>query len=285
MHTASSASIVKTKIDEEAKNKMLRFFSLSSGSCGNCYYLGTSEKGILIDAGASCRRLVRMLKDNDINVDTIQGVLVTHSHLDHIKFLGSFCKKLHKPVYTASLIDEVLSGHSFTSPVIGPYRNVIPDGEEIDLSGISVRFFEVTHDARQMVGYAIGIEGHRFVIMTDIGRLTDEALEYASCAHTLVIESNYDMDMLQKGSYTPELKQRIAMGSGHLSNDECAATLKQIVHPGLRNIFLCHLSENNNTPELAYSASSHALQEAGYEKGTIHLRCLPRTYPSPVFNL
>ena len=161
---------------------MLKFFSLSSGSCGNCYYLGTEEKGILIDAGASCRKLVRMFKDHNINPDTVQAVLVTHSHLDHIKFLGSFCKKLHKPVYTTSVIDGVLACHSFTSSVIGPYRHVIPDGESVELSGISVRFFEVPHDARQTVGYAISIEGHKFVIMTDVGRITDEAVEYAGQA-------------------------------------------------------------------------------------------------------
>ena len=264
---------------------MLRFFSLSSGSCGNCYYLGSRDKGILIDAGASCRKLVKMFKENNIDASTVMGVLVTHSHLDHIKFLGSFCKKLHKPVYTTAVIDEVLAGHSFTSAVIGPYRNIIPDGEEADISGISVRFFEVPHDARQTVGYAITMDGHRFVIMTDVGRVTEEAMGYASRADTLVIESNYDMNMLMKGPYTPELKKRIAEGCGHLSNDECAAALKKIVHPGLKNIFLCHLSENNNTPELAYAASSSALQEAGVEKGTVHLRCLPRTYPSPVFNL
>ena len=264
---------------------MLKFFSLSSGSCGNCYYLGTEDRGILIDAGASCRKLVRMFKDHNINPDTVQAVLVTHSHLDHIKFLGSFCKKLHKPVYTTAVIDGVLACHSFTSAVIGPYRNVIPDGETVDLSGIAVRFFEVPHDAKQTVGYAIETDGHRFVIMTDVGRVTEEAVRYASQADTLVIESNYDMNMLQNGPYTPELKRRIVQGCGHLSNDECAAALKQIVHPGLRNIFLCHLSENNNTPELAYAASSRALQEAGVEKGTVHLRCLPRTYPSPLFNL
>ena len=125
----------------------------------------------------------------------------------------------------------------------------------------------------------------RIAGLPDIGRMTDEAAEYASKADTLVIESNYDMDMLMSGSYPYELKMRIVQGCGHLSNDECASALKRVVHPGLRNIFLCHLSENNNTPEKAYEASSRALSEAGVEKGSIHLRCLPRRYPSPVFFL
>ena len=261
---------------------MLRFFSLSSGSCGNCYYLGTEERGVIIDAGVSLRRVKRVFSANGIDMDTVAGVLVTHDHLDHIRFLGSFCKKLNKPVFSTKVICSALSRHPFTSSVIGAYANIIPDGESADLSGIAVRSFEVPHDATQTVGYAIDIEGHRFVIMTDVGRMTDEAVGYASSADTLVIESNYDMDMLMSGSYPYELKMRIVQGCGHLSNDECASALKRIVHPGLRNIFLCHLSENNNTPDKAYASSAEALSEAGVPAGTIHLRCLPRTYPSPV---
>lgn len=264
---------------------MLRFFSLSSGSCGNCYYLGSREKGILIDAGVSLKQLKKVLQANEVDIGTIGGVLITHDHLDHIRFLGTFCKKLQKPVYTTGMISQALRRHSFTSAFIPAYSHVIPEGTETDISGISVRFFEVPHDATQTVGYAITIDGHRFVIMTDIGRMTDEAAGYASQADTLVIESNYDIDMLMAGPYTYELKMRIVQGCGHLSNDECAAALKRVVHSGLKNIFLCHLSENNNTPEKAFAASSAALSEAGVPKGSVQLRCLPRSYPSPVFYL
>ena len=121
--------------------------------------------------------------------------------------------------------------------------------------------------------------------MTDIGRMTDEAVEYARQADTVVIESNYDMDMLMRGPYTYELKMRIVQGCGHLSNDECAGAIKRFWHPGLKNIFLCHLSENNNTHELAYACASQALQELGVGKGSVALRCLPRRYPSQLFTL
>jgi phosphoribosyl 1,2-cyclic phosphodiesterase len=121
--------------------------------------------------------------------------------------------------------------------------------------------------------------------MTDIGRMTDEAVEFARQAHTVVVESNYDIDMLMQGPYTYELKMRIVQGCGHLSNDECASAIKRFWHPGLRNIFLCHLSENNNTHELAYRCSSKALCEIGVAPGTVSLRCLPRQYPSPLFAL
>jgi phosphoribosyl 1,2-cyclic phosphodiesterase len=154
-----------------------------------------------------------------------------------------------------------------------------------EIAGMKVRYFVVPHDATQTVGYAIEVDGHRFVIMTDVGRMTDEAVEYARQADTVVVESNYDIDMLMSGPYTYELKMRIIQGCGHLSNDECASAIKRFWHDGLKNIFLCHLSENNNTHELAYKSAAGALRELGVPKGEVYLRCLPRQYPSQMFEL
>lgn len=264
---------------------MLKFMSLSSGSCGNCYYLGTENDGIIIDAGVSLRRLKKALQEYDLTVDSFSAVLVTHDHLDHIRHLGSFCKRLSKPVYTTDTIQRALARHTFTAPTIGPCRKVLEEGEWNDVGCFKVRYFIVPHDATQTVGYAIRIEGRLFVIMTDIGRMTDEAVEFARQADTVVVESNYDMDMLMGGPYTYELKMRIVQGCGHLSNDECASAVRRFYHTGLRNIFLCHLSENNNTHDLAYRCSSDALTSLGVPSGTVSLRCLPRQYPSPMFTL
>lgn len=264
---------------------MMRFMSFSSGSCGNCYYLGDGDRGILIDAGVSLRRLKKTLEENGLSLDSFGAVLVTHDHLDHIRHLGAFCKKLAKPVYATSVLHASLARHTFTSRYIASCRYILPDNGAADICGMSVRHFIVPHDATQTVGYAIESGGQRFVIMTDLGRMTDEAVKYASEADTVVVESNYDMDMLIGGSYTYDLKMRIAQGNGHLSNDECASAIRRFYHPGLRHIFLCHLSENNNTPDLAYACSSQALESIGVEKGSVSLRCLPRTYPSMLFNL
>ena len=263
----------------------MRFMSLSSGSCGNCYYLETSKGGIIIDAGVSLRRLKKTLMEYDLGFDSFSAVLVTHDHVDHIRHLGSFCKKLGKPVYTTEAIHRALARHTFTAPTIAACRRVMNEGEWHDIAGMKVRYFIVPHDATQTVGYVIEAEGRRFVIMTDVGRMTDEAVGYAMTADTVVVESNYDMDMLMSGPYTYELKMRIVQGCGHLSNDECASAVKRFWHNGLRNLFLCHLSENNNTHDLAYSATANALREIGVEKGTVSLRCLPRQYPSQMFTL
>ena len=259
--------------------------SFSSGSCGNCYYLGTEDKGILIDAGVSLRRLKKALQENGLDMDSFSSILVTHDHLDHIRHLGSFCKRIAKPVFTTEDIHNALSRHTFTADHISACRKVLEEGAWNDIAGIKVRYFVVPHDATQTVGYAIEIDGRRFVIMTDIGRMTDEAVELARTADTVVVESNYDMDMLMSGPYTYELKMRIVQGCGHLSNDECASAIKRFWHPGLKNIFLCHLSENNNTRELAFNSAVGVLKDLGVEKGTVALRCLPRQYPSQMFTL
>jgi phosphoribosyl 1,2-cyclic phosphodiesterase len=232
----------------------MRFMSLSSGSCGNCYYLGTDKGGIVIDAGVSLRRLKKVLQEYDLTFDSFSAVLVTHDHLDHIRHLGSFCKRLGKPVYTTETIHGALARHTFTAPTIAPCRRILSEGEWNEVAGMKVRYFVVPHDATQTVGYAIEADGRRFVIMTDVGRMTDEAVEFARGADTVVVESNYDMDMLMGGPYTYELKMRIVQGCGHLSNDECASAIRRFYHSGLKNIFLCHLSNDNNTPEKAVAA-------------------------------
>lgn len=264
---------------------MLRFMSLSSGSCGNCYYLSTGEHGLLIDAGVAFRRLRKVFTLNSISPDSIDAILVTHDHLDHVRHLGPYCEHLHKPVYTTDMLRRALLRQGSMAECLPSCSRIIEEGEWTDLGFASVKTFVVPHDATQTLGYAIVIGGHRFVIMTDLGRMTEEALELASEADTVVIESNYDMDMLMGGRYTYELKMRIVQGNGHLSNDECAAAIARFWHPGLRNIFLCHLSENNNTPDLAFRAASEALDKIGVEKGSVSLRCLPRRVQSPMFIL
>ncbi len=263
----------------------VKFISFSSGSCGNSYFIGGNFGGILIDAGVSLRRLKNILLKNGLDTDSFSAILITHDHLDHIRSLPKYCEKLSKPVYASELVHEALAKHSYTANTIENCRRVLPAEEWTQIGDFKVKYFVVPHDATETVGYAIEVHGHKIVMMTDIGRVTEEALELASKANTLIIESNYDVDMLMKGPYTYELKMRIIQGSGHLSNDECAAALKRIWHPDLKNIFLCHLSETNNTRDLAYKCSLKALEEIGVEKGSITLRCLPRQYPSPLFTL
>ena len=269
----------------------IKFKSFSSGSCGNCYYLGAVEDGsvkagVLIDAGVSLRRVRKELAAEGMSMDDFQSILITHDHYDHIRALGSYCKYLRKPVYSTDVLHRALSGNLFTKDHIASCRRLLKEGWNDVVPGqIRARYFVVPHDATQTVGYYIDFINYnfKFVIITDAGRITPEALEFAASADAVVIESNYDGYMLDHGPYPQALKDRIRNGHGHLSNADCAQAITSFVHPGLRNVFLCHLSENNNTPDAAHKCSRSALDAAGRQD--VRLVTLPRQLPSRLFTL
>ena len=265
---------------------MIEFISFSSGSCGNCYYIGDGKRGLLVDAGVSARTIKPVLEGMGLSFDSFSAILVTHDHLDHIRGLRSFCRMARKPVYATAKLHAALATHSFTKDCIISYRKFL-NAEQTEIDGFRVRCFEVPHDATQTLGYQIEFEGYKFFIMTDVGRVTDEAVSLARECSTVVIESNYDVDMLWGGPYPAELKARISSGNGHISNDECASALARIWHPSLEHVFLCHLSENNNTPQAAFRTSRAALAGAMgvAEEEVTQLVCLPRTCPSEIFIL
>ena len=274
----------------------LRFISISSGSAGNCCLLqyipdtvASRPFGLVIDAGISLRRLKRDLTAVGLGFDSIDAVLITHDHFDHIRHLGSWCKRLKKPVYATATLHAALSTNFMTRDHIAPCRKVLQLGEPMVTGPFSILAFEVPHDATQTVGFAIKViapegnspaETYDYVHITDCGKIPAEAIRYASHSSTVTIESNYDMDMLLKGKYHAMLKSRIRGGHGHMSNDECAEALKEINHPGLKHVFLCHLSHNNNTPQLAVQAASQVI-----DPHTVSLRALPRQSPTPLINL
>ena len=270
--------------------KKIKFKSFSSGSCGNCYFVGLEEDekmtaGVLIDAGVSPRRLKGFLSEEGLCFDDFSAMLVTHDHLDHIRSLGSYCKHLKKPVYATSVLLDALSHHTFTLDHIGAVKKELCDGEwnEIVPGKIASKHFVVPHDATQTVGFCLNVGGRVMVIMTDLGEVTEEAMDCARGADVVVIESNYDVDMLMAGPYPYDLKMRICQGHGHLSNDKCASAVKSFYHKGLKDVFLCHLSENNNTPRAAYDCTAAILKEIGAED--VRLHALPRRTPSPMFTL
>lgn len=280
------------------------FKSFSSGSCGNCSVLGVMvgghvEGSVMIDAGVSRRRVLREMGAEHLGPGDVSGILLTHDHLDHVRSLGSFCKHDHLPVYATEELHAALSLRGRAFGDLASVRRTVLPGERISVVPglIYAECFIVPHDATQTVGYAINVAGHEFVLITDCGRVTEEAVRHASGADTLVIESNYDGDMLAHGPYPPELQERIRGGYGHTSNAECAETLSRVWHDGLKHVYLCHISENNNTPELAYGASAQALGRLGFEPSyarsslfikngvSMTLTPLPRRSPSPLFTL
>lgn len=285
--------------------RAVKFKSFSSGSCGNLYLLAIEEDGaiqdsIIIDAGVSLRTFKKELAAEKIPLDSVRAILVTHDHMDHIRSLGSYCKYLKLPVWATEELLTAMMHHTYTLDHLGAVKRPLKKDEwnVIVPGAFEARYFIVPHDATQTVGYGIKAGPLRFVIMTDIGAMTSEALAFASHAEVVVVESNYDREMLMNGPYTRDLKLRISQGSGHLSNDECAESVALFYHEELTHVFLCHLSENNNTPELAVKATSDALAGIGllpsYPKSSVFcsetgrsliMQPLPRRTPSRLFTL
>ena len=271
--------------------KTIKFKSFSSGSCGNCYFIGIFEdgqclSGVLVDAGVSPRRVRKELQAEGLDFDDFGAILVTHDHLDHIRSLGSYCKHVCKPVWATPTLVRTLSRHFMTGEFLGSFKREFKDQWEEVSPGIKVHWFEVPHDATQTVGFAMMLDGFRYVHITDCGCMTEEAMNLCRQADAVTIESNYDPDMLANGPYPPDLQQRIRGGHGHMSNGECADAVAGFCHEGLKYVFLCHLSEHNNTPKLAVDTCRKALESLpGPQTVTVRVVPLPRQTASPIFNL
>ena len=260
---------------------MVRFLSLSSGSNGNCYYFDDGRTAFLIDLGIGTRTIKKRLAECGLSIDSVDAVFVTHDHFDHIRSLGTFTERYQKPVYVTRTLEKALRGNFCTAGRLKGCVRYLEEGRETVFGdALHITPFVVPHDATQTVGYHFTFGGERFTVMTDLGEVTDEAVRYASMADHLVVESNFDVDMLMTGPYPPELKRRILMEHGHLSNDQTASLLRRCAHEGLRDVYLCHLSAHNNTPETAYASAKKTLESIGSQAS---LHCLPRACASELF--
>ena len=262
----------------------IRFISLASGSSGNCYYIGTEQYGILIDAGIAARTIKKTLRDAGIGIETIRAVFITHDHADHIKAVGGLGEKLNIPIYTTALIHKGINKSYCMTEKLSTSVRYLEKGEPLQLADFRIESFEVPHDGTDNVGYCIEIDGKTFSFLTDLGEITPTAAEYIRKANYLILEANYDEEMLRMGSYPPYLKERIASRTGHLSNTATANFLAENITEHLRYIWLCHLSKDNNHPELAYKTVEWKLRERGIIVGKdVQLCALKRTTPSELY--
>lgn len=254
-----------------------KFFSLGSGSSGNCYYLGSNESGILIDAGIGIRNINKALREYGVSFHKIKGVLITHDHADHIKTVGCLGDKHNIPIYATKAVHEGIARNKAVQAELYQSKRIVEKEQPFFINDFKITAFDVPHDSIENVGYHIEFGNQTFVLITDIGRITDKIKEYASKANHLVIEANYDESMLQTGKYPYILKQRICNGMGHLSNRHTAEFLTSIYSTGLQNIWLCHLSQDNNHPEIALKTVEQALLSEGIKVGSnVKLEILSR---------
>ena len=250
----------------------LQICSLASGSNGNCYYIANDTEAVLIDAGISCRELMRRTARAGIDMAMVKAVFISHEHADHIRGLEAIARKWNLPVYgTEKCLPRCRMERSAHLGVTMHNR------ETVQVGSLGVTAFVKRHDACDPVSFVVeGICGTRVGILTDIGRCCDEVVRQFSTLDAAFLESNYDADMLMHGRYPQHLKQRIRGGHGHLSNDEALELFLHHRSPRLSHLILSHLSANNNDPRIVeqvfrpYAAGVEVVVASRYAESEVY---------------
>jgi phosphoribosyl 1,2-cyclic phosphodiesterase len=223
----------------------LSIASLSSGSNGNCYYIGNTNEGVLVDAGISCRETVRRLKHLGLPIKMVKAIFITHEHADHINGLLKIVKKYYLPVYmTPRTYSNLRSGwREFRAIPFQAY-------EPIAIGSLTVTAFPKFHDAVDPHSFLVSHNNINVGVFTDTGRPCDHLVKTFAQCHAAFLESNYDEKMLETGGYPQHLKDRIRNGYGHLSNKQALQLFLNHRPPFMSHLILSHLSANNNKPEI-----------------------------------
>ncbi|HXG31660.1 MAG TPA: MBL fold metallo-hydrolase [Thermodesulfobacteriota bacterium] len=250
----------------------MRICTLASGSSGNSLFIQAGRTRILVDAGINPKQLNLRLGSLSVRMSDIDAVIVTHEHVDHAAALPY----ISVPVYVASATvplwkDKVKDLREFES------------GSPFSIRDLLVSPFPIPHDALDPVGFLVQTDHKKVGIVTDIGSVTSLVRERLKGSNALILEFNHDERMLLYGSYPWDLKQRIKSRLGHLSNEEAAGLLKDLIHDGLSHVVLVHLSESNNRPRVALEAASSVIPEG--ETGRIRLSVAPRKTLGEIINL
>lgn len=230
----------------------MRVIVLSSGSKGNTTYIECGETKILIDMGNTCKYVTNKLKEIGINGFDIDAIFITHTHSDHIKGLKVFLKKYNTRVYfTEKMYDELsfVDNYSFI------------DSDRILLKDLVVNVIKTSHDVVDSVGYVIEGDNKVIVYITDTGYINNKYFSMLKNREVYILESNHDVEMLNNGSYSFQLRQRILGDKGHLSNYDCSRYLSSFIGDKTSTIVLAHLSHENNTREVAYDTLVRRLEE------------------------
>lgn len=235
----------------------VQFVSLGSGSNGNSTLVRIGDTLLLVDAGFSAKIINERLKSIGIAAEDLTAILVSHEHSDHVKGVQVLARKYRIPVWLTRgtfrrLKDQQIPNIEF----IHPHGSFC-------IGDAKVTPFPIPHDAAEPCQFVIGDGVRRFAIATDMGCATPWVSEQLTGVDALLLEANYDDDMLQNGSYPYALRTRIDGRYGHLSNQQSAVLAAQLEHPGLQKLFLGHLSENNNTPDCAFDSVANRLQRGG----------------------
>jgi len=231
---------------------MMRICSIASSSSGNCIYVGTSSTGILVDCGISCKRLKAGLESIDVDPASIDAILITHEHSDHIKGLGVVSRRYGIPIYATEKTWKSILSSGVTGLIDENLFHEIAPDQKFRINGVVIHPFRTSHDAVQPVCFTFIKDKKKISVATDLGCYDSSITEQLKNSDILFIEANHDIDMLKNGSYPWYLKKRILSDTGHLSNETTGKLISEVMHENLKYVMLGHLSKENNRPELAH---------------------------------
>ena len=258
---------------------MLKFCSLYSGSSGNSFFVQSDNSKILIDAGVSCKKIVDALASLNVAIENIDAILVTHEHTDHTQSIGTISKKYNIPVYAnrKTWLAIPTQKEKIHKNNVYYFRN----NEEFNFKDLKIFPFNIPHDAANPCGFNIYNQETKISIATDIGHIDTSILNNLKYSKFILLESNYEPEVLKFSSYPYRLKERIASPVGHLSNIEAGKTINYLANYGLENVMLGHLSKENNFPELAYKSVLEQIEE----NKKLNLEVASRFEPSGFFEV
>ncbi|MFB1050677.1 MBL fold metallo-hydrolase [Paraliobacillus sp. JSM ZJ581] len=262
----------------------LRFSVLASGSTGNAFYIGTDKENILVDAGLSGKQIERLLTEAEIDPGTLSKILVTHEHSDHIKGLGIVARKYNLPIYANEKTWKAMEGS--IGKLTLDQKFTFNMEETKVFSDIDVTSFGVSHDAAEPMFYTFHHNGKKVAIVTDLGYVSERIKKTVEDADALIFEANHDVSMLQMGRYPWNVKRRILGDTGHVSNEDAALALSDIIGDHTKRIYLAHLSKDNNMKELARMSVENHLMEQGFPIGDrIEIHDTDPNAPTPVYEV
>ena len=262
---------------------MFNFCSLYSGSSGNSLFVETKNTKLLVDAGVSCKKIENALQDINIDPNTLDGILVTHEHTDHVQSLGTLARKFDLNVFVNQ---ETLDAMPKQRDKI-PAKNIktFKVSDNFEIGDLKIHPFSIPHDAANPCGFSIYKEDKKISIATDIGHMTNAILKNLEESLFIMLEANYDPEVLRCSSYPFSLKSRIAGPTGHLPNEMAGKTISYLLQSGLKKAMLGHLSKESNFPELAYQTVLDELISNNYNENSLSISVASRSEHSKVIEL
>ena len=265
----------------------MKLMSIASGSSGNCIMVGSDHTTLLVDVGISKKRIVEGLKTGDIDISNVDGILITHEHIDHVKALGVISRSYEIPIYaTDATCHQLTYMKQLGDFDYDLFTGINPDQEFI-IGDIHINAHSIWHDAIDPVCYTFECNNKKISIATDMGNYDEYIINSLQNSDALVIEANHDIKMLEVGPYPYELKRRILSNRGHLSNEASGKLIKSLLNNHIKCIMLGHLSDKNNYPELAYMTVRNELLGNGLsdDMDDFGLMVAKRDCPSKMYNI